>query len=403
MRLEISAAERGRRRELLWERLAAREVGGVVLFGGLNTAYFGGLGFIPTERPMALVVTRDERVMFVPRLEVEHAEQHADVDRVVSYPEYPDERHPMERLAEILAQMGLEQARVGVDSDGYAGRFGYRGPRLSEALPRATVTVVRDEIERMQMIKSAEEVALIRESCRWGHLAHVLLQEYTRPGLSETEVSGRASHEATMAMIRTLGPGYRAVGYGGVGARAGYRGQIGPYSALPHAMTTNARFAPGDVLVTGASSNVGGYLSELERTMIIAPVADRAQHFFGLMLDVQQRAIEAIRPGEPCSEVDRVTRAFFDEHDLWDHWRHHTGHAIGLDYHEAPFLDWGDDRIMEPGMVFTVEPGIYVPGLGGFRHSDTVLVTETANEVLTYYPRDLVSLTIPSARESRRT
>jgi Xaa-Pro aminopeptidase len=160
-------------------------------------------------------------------------------------------------------------------------------------------------------------------------------------------------------------------------------------------MTTNARFAPGDVLVTGAGSNVGGYLSELERTMIIAPVSDQARHFFGLMLDVQQRAIDAIRPGEPCSAVDRVTRAFFDEHDLWDHWRHHTGHAIGLDYHEAPFLDRGDDRIMEPGMVFTVEPGIYVPGLGGFRHSDTVLVTETGNEVLTYYPRDLVSLTIP--------
>ncbi|MDR5682643.1 MAG: Xaa-Pro peptidase family protein [Armatimonadota bacterium] len=396
MRLEISPAERTRRRNTLRERLTAHQVDGVVLFGGLNVLYFGGFGFIPTERPMALVLAGPERVLFVPRLEVEHAQQHADVDRVVSYPEYPDDRHPMERLAELLAQMGFERARIGVDADGYAGRFGYRGPRLSEVLPAATVVVVRDEIERMQMMKSAEEVALIRESCRWGHLAHALLQEYTRPGLTETEVSNRASHEATLAMIRTLGPGYRAVGYGGVGARAGYRGQIGPYSALPHAMTTNARFAPGDVLVTGASANVGGYLSELERTMVIAPVSDRARRFFGLMLEVQQRAIDAIRPGEPCSAVDRVTRAFFDKYDLWDCWRHHTGHAIGLDYHEAPFLDRGDDRIMEPGMVFTVEPGIYVPGLGGFRHSDTVLVTPNGHEVLTYYPRDLASLTIPA-------
>jgi Xaa-Pro aminopeptidase len=171
--------------------------------------------------------------------------------------------------------MGLERARIGVDPDGYPGPFGYKGPRLSEVLPQATVVVVRDEIERVQMVNSADEVALIRESCRWGHLAHVLLQEYTRPGLTETEVSGRASHEATMAMIRTLGPGYRALGYGGVGARAGYRGQIATYSALPHAITTNARFAAGAVLVTGAGSNVGGYLSELERTMVIEPVSDR--------------------------------------------------------------------------------------------------------------------------------
>jgi len=89
-----------------------------------------------------------------------------------------------------------------------------------------------------------------------------------------------------------------------------------------------------------------------------------------------------------------MTRAFIDRHDLWEYWRHHTGHAIGMDYHEAPFLDHGDDRVIEPGMVFTVEPGIYVPGLGGFRHSDTVLATATGHEVLTYYPRGLANLTI---------
>ncbi|MBM3450726.1 MAG: M24 family metallopeptidase, partial [Armatimonadetes bacterium] len=96
----------------------------------------------------------------------------------------------------------------------------------------------------------------------------------------------------------------------------------------------------------------------------------------------------------PCREVDLMTRAFIDRHDLWEYWRHHTGHAIGMDYHEAPFLDHGDDRVIEPGMVFTVEPGIYVPGLGGFRHSDTVLATATGHEVLTYYPRGLANLTI---------
>ena len=80
---------------------------------------------------------------------------------------------------------------------------------------------------------------------------------------------------------------------------------------------------------------------------------------------------------------------------MYEYWKHHVGHAIGLRYHEAPFLDIGDDTIMKPGMVFTVEPGLYHPDLGGFRHSDTVVITDDGIEILTYYPRDLYSLTIP--------
>jgi len=87
-------------------------------------------------------------------------------------------------------------------------------------------------------------------------------------------------------------------------------------------------------------------------------------------------------------------RAYYEKHDLMGYWKHHVGHAIGIRYHEAPFLDIGDSTIIRPGMVFTVEPGLYAPGIGGFRHSDTVLITEDGIELLTYYPRDLESLII---------
>jgi len=113
------------------------------------------------------------------------------------------------------------------------------------------------------------------------------------------------------------------------------------------------------------------------------------------MLALQDAACAAMRPGDPCSEVDKAVRRYFESHDLMPHWRHHTGHGLGLRYHEGPFLDAGDHTLMEPGMVFSVEPGLYVPELGGFRHSDTVLVTEDGCERLTYYPRDLASLTLP--------
>jgi Xaa-Pro aminopeptidase len=129
--------------------------------------------------------------------------------------------------------------------------------------------------------------------------------------------------------------------------------------------------------------------------MIMGEPSAEQEKYFNLMLAAQTLAIETIRPGIPCSAVDSAVRDFFTEHDLWSFWRHHTGHAKSTQVHEAPFLDIGDERTIEVGMVFTVEPGIYINGFAGFRHSDTVAVTPDGVEFLTYYPRDLERLTIP--------
>jgi Xaa-Pro aminopeptidase len=224
----------------------------------------------------------------------------------------------------------------------------------------------------------------------------VLLQRYTQPGLTESEVSRRASTEASLAMLDAIGLLYRAQSFFFDGASAGYRGQIGRNAAIPHALANNIVFQEGDVLVTGATAPVWGYLSELERTMVIGEPSTEQRKLFDHMVALQDTAFESIKPGARCSDVDRAVRGYYDKHDLWDFWKHHVGHCIGLRYHEGPFLDIGDDTEIKPGMVFTVEPGLYAAGLGGFRHSDTVAVTDDGIEFLTYYPRDLESLTLPA-------
>jgi Xaa-Pro dipeptidase len=375
----------------------AREQGleGVVLFDPAYVLYYVGFAFVPTERPMAFVLNADgEGGMFVPRLEREHAEANALVQHIADYPEYPSERHPSEALRSLLHELGLRE-RVGSDHDGYPWILGYRGPSLTELVGAAPVKVTAF-VEDQMAIKSEAEIALIRESAKWGNLAHVLLQRYTRPGLTEVEVSQRATNEATLAMLDAIGPIYRAQNPFAEGASAGYRGQIGRNAAIPHSLTANITFRKGDVLVTGASAPVWGYLSELERTMVIGEPAAEQRVLFDHMIALQDIAFEAIKPGARCSDVDRAVRAYYDEHDLWDYWKHHVGHCIGLRYHEGPFLDIGDDTEIKPGMVFTVEPGLYAAGLGGFRHSDTVAVTTEGIELLTYYPRDLDSLTLPA-------
>jgi Xaa-Pro dipeptidase len=393
--IAITADEHRSRCAALLERVAADDLSGVVLFDPYYVLYYAGFAFVPTERPMALVLSADGvRALVVPRLEVEHAESKAIFDRVEHYREYPGEPRAEEAISSTLDALGL-RGKIGADQDGYPWILGYRGPTLSE-LSGAEVVRIADRIEEQMTIKSAAEVALIRESVRWGNLAHTLLQRYTQPGVTETEVSMQATNEATFAMLDAIGPVYRAQSFLERGASAGYRGQIGRNSAIPHALAGNIVFQEGDVLVTGAGAAVWGYLSELERTMVIGEPSPDQERMFGHMKALQEVAFDAIRPGAPCSDVDNAVRGYFAQHDLFAHWRHHTGHAIGLRYHEGPFLDSGDATEIRPGMVFTVEPGLYAPELGGFRHSDTVLVTDDGIEILTYYPRDLESLVIPA-------
>lgn len=392
--MRISQAEFQQRAQRLLGYLQEHKLAGVVLFDAHYILYYTGFAFIPTERPIGFVMNaRGEKGLFVPRLEVEHAQAHARVDRVEHYAEYPGNPHPMEQFKALLTEFDV-QTRVAADHNGYPRVFGYRGPRLSTLLDEP-VHSIRDAIEDQMAIKSPAEIQLLRESAKWGNLAHTLLQRYTLVGCTETQVSDRAGHEATRAMLGAIGPIYRAQSQWFSGAVAGYRGQIGRAASIPHALANNITFQAGDVLVTGATAPVWGYHSELERTMFLGPPNDQQKRMFDHMLALQEVAFEALGPGKPCDKVDQAVRAYYQAHDLMPLWRHHTGHAIGLRYHEGPFLDSHDATVMQPGMVFTVEPGLYSPELGGFRHSDTVLVTDDGIEMLTYYPRDIESLTLP--------
>src|SRR5256886_6005551 len=394
MTLAIQQSEYEERLAALAEHLLEHRLTGAVLFDPYYVLYYAGFAFAPTERPIAFVLNAEGKGgILVPRLEREHAQANASVDHVADYPEYPSETHPTESLRELLEEMGVTGA-LGADQDGYPWVLGYRGPSLTE-LTGTTPEKVTAFVEDQMAIKSPAEIALIRESAKWSNLAHMLLQRYTRPGLTEVEVSQRATNEATLAMLDAIGPIYRAQNPFFEGASAGYRGQIGRNAAIPHSLTANITFQAGDVLVTGASAPVWGYLSELERTMVIGPPSAEQRELFEHMLALQDLAFAAIKPGARCSDVDRAVRAYYDEHGLWDYWKHHVGHCIGLRYHEGPFLDIGDDTEIRSGMVFTVEPGLYAAGLGGFRHSDTVAVTDDGIDFLTYYPRDLDSLTLP--------
>ncbi|HEX3806366.1 MAG TPA: Xaa-Pro peptidase family protein [Gaiellaceae bacterium] len=391
--LGIAAAEYAERRQRLLERARRDGAGGVVLFGPDYIRYFTGFWFLSNERPIVYVESvGGESAIFVPEFEVARTRAETAFGRIESYPEYPGPDHPMRILARVVADLGLT-GKIAVDQDGYPGILGYSGPALSD-VTGAEVVPVADTIEHMMARKSAAEIELIRESGRWCAHAHRLLQEYSRVGATEAEASLRAGAETTLAMLEAL-PGLPQLGSND-GAKAGYRGQIGRRSAWAHAIAHKIQFQPGDMLVTETGAPVWGYNAELERGMVIGPPSDEQRRMFEHTVAAQQVAFDAFRPGVTCADVDAAVLRYFEENDLLPYWRQHTGHAIGLRNHEAPFLDVGDPTPVEPGMVFTIEPGLYDDELGGFRHSDTVVVTEDGIDILTEYPRDLESLTLPA-------
>ena len=357
-----------------------------MLFDQAYIQYYTGFNFLSNERPVVVVVG-DELTAFVPGFEVERTESEGHFDRVEQYPEYPGEEHPMIALARLVS------GPLAADQDGYPGILGYEGPALSE-VTGSPVATLGPFIEGQMRRKSPAEVELIRQSSRWCEHAHRLLQQYSVAGATEAEASLRAGMEATLAMLEALGPEYAGQLGSQDGATAGYRGQIGRRSAWAHAVAHNIRFEESDMLVSETAAPVWGYNAELERGMVVGEPTDEQRRLHAYVVAAQEVAFAAFKPGVTCADVDRAVLDYFDAEGIRDLWSQHTGHGIGLRNHEAPFLDVGDHTPVEPGMVFTIEPGVYKEGLGGFRHSDTVVVTGDGIEILTDYPRDLESLTI---------
>jgi Xaa-Pro aminopeptidase len=362
----------------------------LVVFYPARIAYLTGLHHVPTERPIALVLGDGYSALVVPAVEKEHAESLAGIDRVIVYFEYPGDRHPLERVQEALLEINAAPTRVAADHDGQVPFWGYRGPRLSE-LTGHRVADGEPLVEELRRVKSPAELECIQLACDWAVRGHRRMQASIRTGRTEMESYAPAELETLREMIAEM-PGWRPKGHAGTGLTAMFVG--GKSTAMPHGFVLGHGVQAGDVLVSGAAADVDGYRSELERTMIVGDPTGAQRAAFEAMAALQSRAIEVLRPGLPVAEVELEVLRLAVELGHEAHLRHHVGHSIGLEGHESPYLDRGDPAILEPGMVFTIEPGIYLPALGGFRHSDTVVITDTGTRVMTDYPRELRELII---------
>lgn len=280
-------------------------------------------------------------------------------------------------LGEIaVATVGFESTQVPVS------RFDWwRRTAESRGLGLALRATER-AIEEHRIVKDAAEIAVLRESAR--RLTRVAETTFAavRAGVSERDVAGVLEGALREA-------GYERPAFDTIVAS-------GPNSALPHYRAGDRILAAGDLLVLDFGGVLDGYCSDLTRTVAIGPPSPEARRIHAAVLAAQQAAVAAVRPGVSTTSVDAAARDLLTQHGLGDAFGHGTGHGLGLDIHEEPRITRPRADVpslpLEPGMVFTIEPGAYLPGFGGVRIEDDVLVTEDGCEVLTAVPHELLVL-----------
>ena len=353
--------------------------------------YLTGAGFEPLERPFFLLVSPSNRrppALLVPKLDERHMGKAHGVDEVHAYWDHPSPpgRGWPERLDALLG----DARRVGVEPDlpvGHRARLRTEGREL----------VCEPLVERLRVVKSPAEVAMIRRSARYADRGVTELLGASYRGATVAEGFARTS-AVTRAIIRDT-PDWDPVT-----TRVLMATWAAPRSAQPHgipALTDRLDEGPHVALVL---SRVNGYSAESERTYFTVPPNAEVRDAFAAMTEARRRAFAAIRPGAACGAIDAAVREFLEGEGLGgdDRRLHRTGHGIGLGTHEAPFLAEGGDETLAENMVVSVEPGVYLEGVGGFRHSDTVLVGPDGPVRLTDLPDGLEDLTLGGLRAQAR-
>ena len=284
-----------------------------------------------------------------------------------------------------------EEALVGLLSDLDAGRIGFEADHftvsrfewLRRAIESRALAVelrpVEGVVERARVVKDSYELEAMRKAA--SHLTLVADRAIAavREGIAERLVA--AAIEAAMRET-----GYDRIAFDTIVAS-------GPHSALPHHRAGDRRIETGDLVVLDFGGVMDGYCCDLTRTVVVGPPAPDASRLYEAVREAQAAAVAAVRPGIAASEVDAAARRVLESRGLGAAFGHGTGHGLGIEVHEEPRV--GKARtdlpptLLEPGMVFTIEPGAYLPGFGGVRIEDDVVVTDRGCEVLTSVPRDL--------------
>lgn len=359
------------RREKLNALLKQQGLDAIALNAGPTQTYFTDLHFHLMERPVVVFLMPDQfPIIVLPDFEKAKTDSFKDLN-VVTYGEDPDLwQESFSRAAEEFntppKRIAVEGLRMRVMELRY----------LESALPGAKFEQAESLIAQLRMRKDEAEIAAMQRAVQIAEEALEATLPKVKIGMTEREVSG--------ILIQNL---YAH----GCDPELPFLPIIaaGPNSANPHATVSDRQVQKGDLLLFDWGANVDGYFSDLTRTFAVGEISDEFKRIYEVVKLANQAGRQAAKPGAPCFAVDDAARDAIEDAGYGQYFTHRTGHGLGLEAHEEPYMRAGNTLKLQPGMTFTVEPGIYLDGRGGVRIEDNVVITEDGARTLSSFPREL--------------
>jgi Xaa-Pro aminopeptidase len=352
--------------------MARTGVDALLVGPGADLRYLTGYHALPLERLTLLVARADRRhSLVVPRLERPRAED-AGLPDPVGLVDFDETDDPFKLVAGLLAGLG-DTPSLGVGDHLWATFL----LRLQSAVPRARWQPASVVTRELRMRKSPDEIDALRRAGQAIDRVHTQVPGLLRPGRTEAEVG----HDIAELI---LAEGHEAVEFVIVGS--------GPNGASPHHETGQRALQPGDAVVVDIGGTLDGYFSDCTRNYVLQAPPDGYLQAHEVLQAAQQAAVDTVRPGLRAEQVDAAARDHLTAAGYGEQFVHRTGHGIGLEVHEEPYIVAGNDLELEPGMAFSVEPGIYLPGRFGMRIEDIVVVTETGCERMNAVPREAITI-----------
>lgn len=354
------------------EILKQKSVKALILSPSANMFYLTGFSTFPGERLLVNILTdTGENIFIVPKLYESEVREKADFTQLLSW---NDTQDPADLVKSIADKYDLKDCTLAIEETMWFTAF----DKIFTTLEGVKYVHAAEIIGELRQCKSAVEGDKMRKASHTADQALENILPNIKPGMTETEVKDML--EAEMKKLGATGPAFQTI----IGS--------GPNSAQCHYGTGDRVLQEGDALVMDFGCLVENYCSDMTRTIVIGQASDKLKSVYAILKRAQQYAIDKVKPGVKASEVDFAARKYITDKGYGEYFIHRTGHGIGLEVHELPYITETSEVILKPGMVFSIEPGIYLDGEFGLRIEDLVMVTEDGAEVLNQFTKELIEL-----------
>lgn len=335
-----------------------------------NVFYLSGFYCEPNERLLGLFVFQEkEPILICPKMEEGKARTAGWNYEIIGF---NDTDNPWEMVSHSIRAQGIHVHTLAIEKEHMNVQ---RYEALCSLFPTATFTAAEEKMQELRLIKDEKELSILRQAAQMADYAVELGVSQIAEGKSEMEILSTIEYEVKKRGITKMSFSTMVL--------------TGANSALPHGEPGDNKIKRGDFVLFDLGVVIDGYCSDITRTVAFGDISEEQSRIYNTVLTSGLHAIDICKPGTSIADVDRAARSVIENAGYGDYFPHRLGHGLGISIHEYPSLTDVNKNTLRKGMVFTIEPGIYVPNVGGVRIEDDVYITDTGVEVLTKYPKEL--------------